>query len=174
MRFKFVKPGQTFGMAFDGLVYINGKWCIFPKPYRIDATSLEPPKVIDSTKWTREVRNEEKGYSFKIADDWEAYSNRKAYGPVVNRFGSSVNVYVEETSDFTARMTTRMIPFTTELGRKGFQSVPKNASTILQKQYIFIDEKLAYILTFSASGNKAELEKLFGTMAGTFQLHKKK
>lgn len=32
--FKFVEPGQTLGMAFDGLVRVNGKWRIFPKPWR--------------------------------------------------------------------------------------------------------------------------------------------
>ena len=34
VRFKFVKPGQTMGMAYDGLVYINDHWVIFPKPWR--------------------------------------------------------------------------------------------------------------------------------------------
>ncbi len=33
-RWKFVKPGKTIGMAFDGLVYINGAWKVFPKPWR--------------------------------------------------------------------------------------------------------------------------------------------
>jgi hypothetical protein len=32
--FKFVEPGQGLGMAFDGLVRINGQWRIFPKPWR--------------------------------------------------------------------------------------------------------------------------------------------
>lgn len=32
--FKFVAPGETSGMAFDGLVYVNGQWRIFPKPFR--------------------------------------------------------------------------------------------------------------------------------------------
>jgi hypothetical protein len=32
--FKFVVPGATLGMAFDGLAYVNGRWCIFPKPFR--------------------------------------------------------------------------------------------------------------------------------------------
>jgi hypothetical protein len=32
--FKFVEPGQTLGMAFDGLVRVNGQWRIFPKPWR--------------------------------------------------------------------------------------------------------------------------------------------
>ncbi len=34
-RFKFVRPGQTIGMAFDGLVFVNGHWVMFPKPWRI-------------------------------------------------------------------------------------------------------------------------------------------
>lgn len=33
-RFKFVKPGEDLGMAFDGLVYVNGHWVIIPKPWR--------------------------------------------------------------------------------------------------------------------------------------------
>jgi hypothetical protein len=33
-RFKFVKPGEDSGMAFDGLVYVNGHWVIIPKPWR--------------------------------------------------------------------------------------------------------------------------------------------
>ena len=32
--FKFVKPGETSGMAFDGLVHVNGAWRFFPKPFR--------------------------------------------------------------------------------------------------------------------------------------------
>lgn len=34
-RFKFVEPGETLGMAFDGLACINGRWTIFPKPWRV-------------------------------------------------------------------------------------------------------------------------------------------
>ena len=33
-RFKFVKSGGTLGMAYDGLIHVNGQWRIFPKPYR--------------------------------------------------------------------------------------------------------------------------------------------
>lgn len=33
-RFKFVKPGETLGMAYDGLVFMNNHWTIFPKPWR--------------------------------------------------------------------------------------------------------------------------------------------
>jgi hypothetical protein len=33
-RFKFVEPGKDIGMAYDGLIYINGAWRIFPKPWR--------------------------------------------------------------------------------------------------------------------------------------------
>ena len=29
-----VKPGETLGMAFDGLAFVNGHWRIFPKPWR--------------------------------------------------------------------------------------------------------------------------------------------
>ncbi len=34
-RFKFVKPGERAGMAFDGLTFIDGRWAMFPKPWRI-------------------------------------------------------------------------------------------------------------------------------------------
>ena len=33
-RWKFVKPGEDLGMAFDGLVHVNGHWAVFPKPWR--------------------------------------------------------------------------------------------------------------------------------------------
>lgn len=32
--FKFVAPGESLGIAFDGLVYVNGRWRLFPKPWR--------------------------------------------------------------------------------------------------------------------------------------------
>ncbi len=34
-KFRFVEPGKSYGMAFDGLTYINGRWVIFPKPYLV-------------------------------------------------------------------------------------------------------------------------------------------
>ena len=34
VRFKFVKPGESLGMAFDGLIYINNRWVLMPKPWR--------------------------------------------------------------------------------------------------------------------------------------------
>jgi hypothetical protein len=30
---KFVKPGESSGMAYDGLVYVNDHWAWFPKPW---------------------------------------------------------------------------------------------------------------------------------------------
>lgn len=33
-RFKFTEPGSDLGMAYDGLVHVNGHWRIFPKPFR--------------------------------------------------------------------------------------------------------------------------------------------
>jgi hypothetical protein len=32
---KFVKPGEKHGMNVDGLVWVNGHWAIFPKPWKI-------------------------------------------------------------------------------------------------------------------------------------------
>lgn len=34
VRFKFVKPGETLGLAFDGLIYLDDRWVIMPKPWR--------------------------------------------------------------------------------------------------------------------------------------------
>jgi hypothetical protein len=34
-RFKFVEPGKDLGMAFDGLVNVNGHFVIVPKPWRL-------------------------------------------------------------------------------------------------------------------------------------------
>lgn len=31
---KFVEPGKTLGMAFDGLIFVNGHFAFFPKPWR--------------------------------------------------------------------------------------------------------------------------------------------
>ncbi len=33
-RFRFVRPGEDRGMAYDGLVHINGRWVFMPKPWR--------------------------------------------------------------------------------------------------------------------------------------------
>jgi hypothetical protein len=34
-RFDFLEPGKTAGMSFDGLIYVNGNWRVFPKPWRV-------------------------------------------------------------------------------------------------------------------------------------------
>ncbi|MDQ7072222.1 MAG: hypothetical protein Q9M48_16075 [Rhodobacterales bacterium] len=34
VRFKFVKSGETMGLAFDGLIFVNGRWVLMPKPWR--------------------------------------------------------------------------------------------------------------------------------------------
>jgi len=34
VRFKFVEKGETSGLAFDGLVYVDGRWTLLPKPWR--------------------------------------------------------------------------------------------------------------------------------------------
>ena len=34
VRFKFVTAGSELGLAFDGLVYVNGHWVLMPKPWR--------------------------------------------------------------------------------------------------------------------------------------------
>lgn len=34
VRFKFTRTGESLGMAFDGLVFVNGAWKLMPKPWR--------------------------------------------------------------------------------------------------------------------------------------------
>lgn len=34
-RWKYAKPGEKLGMAFDGLVFVNNHWAWFPKPWRV-------------------------------------------------------------------------------------------------------------------------------------------
>ncbi len=34
-RWKYTKPGEDLGMAYDGLIYVNNHWAWFPKPWRI-------------------------------------------------------------------------------------------------------------------------------------------
>ncbi len=34
VRFKFVTRGETLGLAFDGLIHVNGRWVLMPKPWR--------------------------------------------------------------------------------------------------------------------------------------------
>lgn len=35
-RFRYVEPGKTSGMAFDGLVHVNGRWVLIPSPWRVE------------------------------------------------------------------------------------------------------------------------------------------
>jgi hypothetical protein len=35
IAWKFVVPGETLGLAFDGLVYLDGRFAWFPKPWRV-------------------------------------------------------------------------------------------------------------------------------------------
>jgi hypothetical protein len=35
LAWKYVKPGETSGMAYDGLVWIDDHWAWFPRPYRV-------------------------------------------------------------------------------------------------------------------------------------------
>lgn len=34
VRFTFVEAGQSRGMAFDGLIYVNDRWVLMPRPWR--------------------------------------------------------------------------------------------------------------------------------------------
>ncbi|MBI3074109.1 MAG: hypothetical protein HYY84_18525 [Deltaproteobacteria bacterium] len=44
-RWKYVKPGEKLGMAYDGLVHVNGRWAWFPKPWRAVGERKETPPV---------------------------------------------------------------------------------------------------------------------------------
>ncbi len=35
VRFKFVEPGETLGMAFDGLYKVSDRWVLIPKAWRV-------------------------------------------------------------------------------------------------------------------------------------------
>lgn len=47
LRWKFVVPGETLGMAFDGLVWMDDHWAWFPKPWRVTrlVTGGVPPAI---------------------------------------------------------------------------------------------------------------------------------
>ena len=47
LRWKFVEPGETLGMAFDGLVWMDDHWAWFPKPWRVTRTVIGalPPAI---------------------------------------------------------------------------------------------------------------------------------
>ncbi len=32
---RFAEPGKEHGLRIDGLIYVNGRWRIFPKPWRV-------------------------------------------------------------------------------------------------------------------------------------------
>lgn len=34
-RWKFVEPGKTLGMTYDGLVFVNGHFAFFPEPWKM-------------------------------------------------------------------------------------------------------------------------------------------
>jgi len=34
VRFKFVERGESSGLSFDGLIFVNGHWVLMPKPWR--------------------------------------------------------------------------------------------------------------------------------------------
>ncbi len=34
VRFRFVTKGKKLGLAFDGLIFVNGRWVLIPKPWR--------------------------------------------------------------------------------------------------------------------------------------------
>lgn len=36
VRFRYVEPGKSSGMAFDGLVHVNGRWVLIPSPWRVE------------------------------------------------------------------------------------------------------------------------------------------
>lgn len=40
-RWKYVKPGETSGMSYDGLIFVGERWLWFPKPWRVLASAGE-------------------------------------------------------------------------------------------------------------------------------------
>jgi hypothetical protein len=41
VAWKFIDPGKTAGMAYDGLVWLDNRWAWFPKPYRVLAQLVQ-------------------------------------------------------------------------------------------------------------------------------------
>lgn len=39
---RFVKPGEKHGTSVDGLVFVNGHWALFPKPWRFLGDKAAP------------------------------------------------------------------------------------------------------------------------------------
>lgn len=36
VRFKMVEPGKTAGIAVDGLIHVNGRWVLIPRPWNTE------------------------------------------------------------------------------------------------------------------------------------------
>lgn len=49
-QFSFVRPGEEYGMRFDGLSYVNGRWVIVPKPWRALSASEPAAPADDGVK----------------------------------------------------------------------------------------------------------------------------
>jgi hypothetical protein len=46
VRWKFVRPGESLGMAFDGMVWLDDHWAWFPKPWRaVRMAQTMPPEI---------------------------------------------------------------------------------------------------------------------------------
>jgi hypothetical protein len=46
VRWKFVRPGESLGMAFDGMVWLDDHWAWFPKPWRaVRMAQTMPPDI---------------------------------------------------------------------------------------------------------------------------------
>jgi hypothetical protein len=42
LAWKYVVPGETLGIAYDGLVWLDDRFVWFPKPWRVRPTSAHP------------------------------------------------------------------------------------------------------------------------------------
>lgn len=45
VHWKYVAPGSSSGMSYDGLTRLDDRWVWFPKPYRFLLAQLQAPKV---------------------------------------------------------------------------------------------------------------------------------
>ena len=45
IRWKFLEPGETLGMAYDGLVWMDDHWAWFPKPWHAMRLAERPPET---------------------------------------------------------------------------------------------------------------------------------
>ncbi len=63
--FKFVKPGKELGLSFTGLTKVNGKWKLFPKPWRFVESASTKPSSTEGSDATSDKMGRPKAHQGK-------------------------------------------------------------------------------------------------------------